>query len=270
MIFVTISSASDLDLDGVDDSIDRCPDSKITDIVNKYGCKKKRLKFTKKFTKKDAKELQKIVNNIKVDKTKYAKSKNNSIEKKSNKVSYDIAYTLYYDDYLNYIFTSNIYYKKFNLYISSLVDGKSVDNTLTIALYYQDIFLDKFIYTIGIGGDFSTKGHKYNTQYISAKVDYYYSNFLFSFGYKKVFVHNKELHNSNVYDISVGYYKGKHSILLNYELYNSFYKHNKKIKDITLNYTYQINSNLYINSQFTKSLSNHRDSTFATTIGYHF
>jgi len=254
----------DLDMDGVDDSVDKCPNSKITDIVNRYGCVKKKIKFTKKFTKKDAIELQEIVNSI--------KPLSNEVNKNSEKkkvLQCNVSLTLYHNENTSYILANSVYYGNFNLITSLQFDNKFDDSTLSLALYYQDILFDNFGYIIGAGADFNTNGHEHNTQFISFRLDYY-NSFLFSVGYKRVFTHLKSMRNSNFYDFGIGYANDKNSFLLTYTIGDDFYNIDKKTKDLTFSYTYQINYNTYINTQFTKGLSKNRDNSFSVTIGYNY
>lgn len=47
MMATGLHSFSDLDMDGVDDSVDRCPNTPLSDLVDMHGCTKERLEFKK-------------------------------------------------------------------------------------------------------------------------------------------------------------------------------------------------------------------------------
>lgn len=233
----------DNDLDGVDDSIDKCPNTELFDIVDKYGCTTKKLK-----------------------------------PKQESKIEYSLSLGYFYtnDTVTNKSYSLNfsLNYKNFNAFIETSkynVDNQSGIDDTTIALFYT--FKGNFDYTFGAGAYLPTSDTKDNkTDYFAKlKISYSFNDFDAYISYQKTFNKDKDSYNIDSYSFSLGY-----DITKNLYTSISYTKNNFNGLDENSQYfsfftNYYINNNIYLSATYTKGLNkNSIDKSFYFTVGYDF
>ena len=230
----------DSDLDGVEDSKDKCPNTPLFVLVNKDGCG---------------------VKNLKEDNVTYSLSLGYFYSKDT---------TSYSSTYLNFSFS----YKNFSGFIenskySSTTSG--LDDT-TIALYYT--LNKKLIYTIGVGAYLPTNSDIKNNKtdpFISLKIAYIYKNFDTYILYQKTFMQDSNSYNSNLYTFNIGYnFTKKLYTSISYQQSDSIYQKEQTSKSINLFLSYYIKDNIFINTSYSKGLNSYTNNSFSFAIGYDF
>jgi hypothetical protein len=234
----------DRDLDGVEDSIDKCPNSDFFVIVDKNGCSVKKL-----LNKSDASYSVSLG---------YIYSKDETIKK-------------------SYIFNLSFNYKNFSGYIESSrysMDNISGIDDTTIALYYNFNKKDNIIYTVGGGVYLPTNSEDGNRAdyYISMSAKYFKGDFSSYITYTHTFMRDSDSVDTNSYSLALGWRINNDLYsLISYTLSNSIYSSSSKTEYLNLYTSYYLNKNLYISFEATKGLnSNSIDKNFSFLVGYDF
>jgi len=237
----------DKDLDGVEDSIDKCPNSKLFDIVDKDGCSKENL------------------------------LNQNNKTKNSKLINYSIALNYFYSkDFTTnktYSISFSFNYKDFNFFIDtstySINDENKLEDT-TVALFYS---FDKVLkYTIGIGSYIPMDNEESNKVDFFTKFKIYYSfNKIDAFiSYQKIFNRDKDSSNTKSLTFNIGYNFNKNLYYSLSYTKNSTDNENKS-EYLSLFSNYYINKNVYISANYTKGLNkNSIDKSYSLSIGYDF
>ena len=267
------AEASDSDFDGVPDSIDKCPNSKITDIVNKDGCivKKLRFKSTKIFSKKNKKinrfiylhRKLKPLKTINPKKPKltvitgvgYAKSDSNT---SANYKSFSVVYN--YDK-----LTALASYSHSKI-------GEAIDD-LTLAIYCTFTIAPQSTFELGAGTYISLNSKKDNrTDYfLSAKYNYYFKKYNIGIKYEHTFMRDFNTKDTNLFNISLGMMLNKKLYLqLSYETQNALYKNKKRANTIGLYANYSINRHWFISTELKKDTRNSNSYNANLSIGYNY
>jgi len=230
-IFIHAQDFIDEDLDGVDDRIDKCPNSSLFDIVDSTGCAIKHLKV----------KVQKIS-------------------------SYDISIgfnSIKYKDntYSSETISFSYYYKDFNLNIFNSFSKEGIED-ITLEFVYKF----KRYHKIGLGfylpnSDFEGNNLDY---FIKYKYSYEYKKIDFSLLYKYIFMRDRNTQNSNTFIVSCGYeFNSNWYSSVSYSYETSIYKDEPSIKTFSLFLNYSINEHIYINTSFSKNF-------YSFNIGYSF
>ncbi len=266
------AQAADSDFDGVADNQDKCPDSKITDIVDKNGCVVKRVRFKSKklSTIKKAKKanrltyLQREIKPFKVRPLKefklsailgigYAKSNSGA---STNYKSLSLVYS----------------YDKVST-MASFCHSKAGDaiDDLTLAIYYTFNITPKSTFELG-GGSYialSSKKENKTDYFLSAKYNYYFKNYNIGIRYEHTFMHDLNAKDGNLFNLSFGAMLNKKVYMqFYYETQNAIYKNQKRTHAIGLYGSYTINKHWFISAEFKKDFrhSNNYDANF--NLGY--
>jgi hypothetical protein len=245
-LLLTILNAKfiDSDLDGVEDSLDKCPNSKLFDIVDKNGCTVRNLLTDKK--------LNKINYSLSLG---YFYSKDTTINK-----SYSLNFSINYNNFSAFIEAS-----KYNIENES-----GIDDT-TIALFYT--FKSIFNYTIGAGVYLPTNKIKNNKTdfFTKIKVSYNYKAFDSYISYQKIFTKDENSSNIDSYSFALGYNINEKTYTSISYTYNKIKSTNENSQYLSLFINYYINDNVYISSTYTKGLnSNSVKQSYYFNVGYDF
>ena len=214
------SSFIDEDLDGVDDRVDKCPNSSLFDIVDKTGCAIEHLK-------------------------------------KEEISSYDFSLGFNYikyegKTYKNKSFSFSFYKNRFSVYIYNSFNKEGIED-ITLELSY-DI---KSNHKLSLGFYLPTMEFEGNRldYFIKYKYIYTYKQFDISFSYKYTFMNDKESRNINSFVLSLGGEINKRVYsAISYTYEESIYKSQKNIKDFSLYINYSINTHLYISTTLSKNI----------------
>ena len=224
----------DNDFDGVANEDDKCPNSKITDIVNKDGCKVDKVVFTKE---------KHIDISIGFSQDKIDNSWQNSK---------NLSFAYYYGD-------SSFWLTLYRY---------SADNSYDLMLaYYHYINSHNYTIALGIGAYIPLNSNSdYKTDYfLSAKYTYYFGRTILSAQYEHLFY--KDTKDSNTLTVEYGYLISKKLyIALSY----NFYKEEENYQTLGIYTNYHLNKNWYISTNFKKELDNSTNLSFSITLGYFF
>jgi len=230
----------DNDLDGVEDSKDLCPNSKLFELVDENGCATKILiDYTKTIN--YTLSVSYIHNSDKNEDNAY------SLNLFFNYINFDLSL-----NYLKYINDNNL-------------------NELAISAYYS--FKDTINTTIGIGSylpQHSSKSNKVD-YFIGIKIAYEFKDFNCYISYKRYFNNDLETYNSNLYKLGVGYYAHNNLYTsLTYINSDSIYNSNEQKEHISIFTNYYLNKKLFISTNYAISLNSNSDNSYSITIGYDF
>ena len=230
----------DNDLDGVANEDDKCPNSKITDIVNKDGCAVDKVVFEKE---------KHIDISIGFSQDKIDNSWQNS---------QNISFAYYYGD-SNFWLTLSKY------------SGDSSDDLMLA--YYHYINSSSYTITLGLGAYIPLNSNSDNkTDYfISTKYTYYFENSALSAEYQHIFSKDTDTQDSNAITVEYGYLLSKKLyIAISYSLESSIYKGEDNSQNIGIYTNYHFNKNWYISADFKKYLQNSYNLSYSVTLGYYF
>jgi len=210
----------DSDLDGVEDSKDLCPNSKITDIVDKNGCSIERLKLPKE-------------HHIDIS-LGYVYKKYSDYSSKYN----TFAMIYYYGEY------------SLNLYLTS-----NSEDDIESSLSYSKIN-NNFLYSITLGAYFPTTSD--NKIDYFAKLGFSYIND-YNLFVNLEYDFMQDSNSKNGYILSFGIGKNLNDNLygsLSYKYNCALYDDENSNKYLTFILNYDFNSNWYISSSFGLGLDN--------------
>ncbi len=228
----------DNDLDGVANKDDKCPNSKITDIVDKYGCAVSKVVF---------KEDKHLDISIGISRDKSSGNWQNS-------------------QYLSLSY----YYGNSNFSITASKYSSNNSNDLTVAYYYY-INNPKYCISLGAGTYIPFDSNDKNDYFLSAKYTYYFYNSVLSAEYKHIFSRDVGTKDSNSLTVEYGYLINKKLfIALSYSLENSIYENKNNIQTIDFYTNYHFNKNWYISGDLQKNVSSSSDISYTVSLGYYF
>lgn len=256
----TLFAYSDTDLDGVADSIDKCPNTPFNDLVNSYGCKISKVKL--KVKKKTKWHADVIIG------TSYSGSKS------SNTYSTSLQTDYYYENFSLQASTS--YYK-------TVAKGYSNSDGLNdsfIGAAYNLHFAKHFTLRLGTGAllpTYKSSSSTNNTDYTgSSTLSYNLSKFNFFGGYTYTFINDTSssysYQNTNAYTLGTGYYFTNNLYISGaYNQSNSVYKGDTDIKTASLYAYYAINTNYFLSSSYSHGFtSSASDNALSLQVGYYF
>ena len=240
------ASFLDDDMDGVENSFDKCPNTPFTDIVDKNGCSKKSLEFS-----------QSKGGDISLG-YYYAKISDTYSQKSD---SLNLIYN--YADY-SFLFSSSKY--KIN-------DIGSGQDDTTLGIFYNKV-INNITYQIGGGVYLPTADTTDNKTDYFTKVKMIYVKDLYdiSLDYEKTFMKDINTTDTNSYTISFGYsFSENFYSSLSYSSSDSIYSDGGKLNYISLYLEYYINDDFYISSTISDGKSSEASKySYSFDIGYTF
>jgi len=230
----------DNDLDGVANEDDKCPNSKITDIVNKNGCA--------------------------IDEVVFKKEQHIDISISYNQDKIDNNWQTSQNLSLGY------YYGDSNLWLTLSKYNNNSLNNLTVAYYY---YINSSNYTISLGAGAyipinSNKSDK-TDYFLSTKYTHYFNNSAISAEYQHTFSNDTDTKDSNSLTIEYGYLiNQKLYMALSYDIESSVYKDESNYQTLGLYTNYHFNKNWYISTDIKKDLHISSKLSYSVTLGYYF
>lgn len=230
----------DNDLDGVANEDDKCPNSKITDIVNKDGCRVDKVVFKEE-------------NHIDIS-ISLGQDKVDNIWQSSQNLA------------LGY------YYKNSSFWLT--ISNYESDNSQDLALaYYHYINNSNYTITLGAGAYIPLNSENSNkTDYfLSAKYTYFLNSATLSAEFQHTFSRDTDTQDTNSLTLQYGYLFNKSLyIALSYNLESSIYKDESNLQNIGIYTNYHLNRNWYISTDFKKYIQNSSNLSYSVTVGYYF
>jgi hypothetical protein len=254
LVFISIALGSllfaeflDDDIDGIENSQDKCPDSKITDIVDEDGCSIERLIYKKEH-----------YFDISVG-ISYTKFDTNSSQ---------TAQSLY----LSYYYGENL---AINFYTSNydLDSGDSGIDDSTLGINYMMEY-DNSYYSMGAGlylPTFDIEGNEVD-YFLKAKVALQKEDFSFSLYLQHTFINDTLTQDTNTITLSSGVNINQSLYTsLSYTIQDSIYKNQDRLKTIELYGSYYFNNSFFINSSLSFGLNDYSiDKSYQISLGYSY
>ena len=265
---ICLFAYTDMDLDGVDDSIDKCPNTPITDLVDASGCSVKSLVSHHHFD---------LVMGLAYSQYNYRLNDETDTWTTTAQIDY------YYDNISLQLLTS--YYST----DSDDYDDSGMNDT-TLAAYYQYNIAPDLSLQAGFGFIFPTYDAEYNnnnTDYIgSLNLNYRTGDYSLFGGYSFIYIGDDDVtyvgsdgytyaidyQNVNAFNLGAGYYfSSKLYTSLSYYYSDSIYEDVDAIENITLYGFYSIDKNWFMTGSYAYGLSDTTsDNYFALRVGYYF
>ncbi len=263
LISASLFAYVDSDMDGVDDSVDRCPNTPITDLVDTRGCSKESLVDNNHFD---------IIVGMSFGQTDYTLTPNTNTYATTAQVDY------YYKDFSLQASTS--FYNT-----SSKGYNDSGMNDSTLAASYLLHPTDDIGVRVGVGAILPT----YNSDLNNNKTDYTASvnvnksiddASIFA-GYSYTMVNDTDVvdannvvyyQNTNAYTIGAGYdFTPQIYASLSYYQANSIYKGVQDLKSASAYIFYTIDKNWFLNLSYSRGLSDSTSDSYGyASLGYYF
>ena len=263
---------TDSDMDGVADSMDKCPNTPLTDLVDVNGCTKAKVKFTKQKNSQKSKSHADVIIGL-----NYAGSNFASLNQ-SDTYSASVQADYYYGDFSLQAYTS--YYKT----AAKDYDESGLNDSFLGASY--NVHMGKSLsLRLGVGAlipTYDTSLNNNNTDYTSsATLSYYFSKLNLFGGYAYTMINDDDVVDTNVayiyedtnaYSLGAGYYfTNKLYVSGAYNISNSIYKGIDDIKTASLYGYYAINKNQFVIFTYAYGLSDTAsDNAVSLKAGYYF
>ena len=266
---VSLLAYSDFDLDGVDDIIDRCPNTSMTELVDMHGC-----------------TIQNIEGNHHFDVILGASYSQLSptTQEKTDTLAASVQADYYYKDFSIQVATA--YFNS----ESTVTSNKGQTDTF-IGAYYQLNPLESLSLRLGGGLLLPTyDADNNNMDYTaSASLSYLYSNINFFGSYSYTLINDDDIpnvayyQNTNAYNVGVGFYPtARLYTSVAYNSSDSIYKQALRIDTLTLDKIvalesasayifYTIDKNWFTTLTYGYGLSDSASDHFAAAkVGYYF
>ena len=260
-VSTTLFAYVDSDMDGVSDKNDKCPNTPLTDLVDKNGCSTKKLYREYHFD---------VVYGFNYADTAPL------VSKQLNIPSFSLRADLYYKNYYLQSYTS--------YYVNSDENG-DVEHGLYdtyVGGGYQKTFFDSLFVSGGAGVLLPTYEDNVitnNTDYqLQASVSYMRNSIVYFGSYSFTFINDVDptkvstFQNTNAYNLGVGHYFTKKVYAsASYGLVNSVYSDITDITTASLYTSYTINKHKYFIFRYAYGLSKSaNDNSVSLLMGYHF
>ena len=261
---------SDSDMDGVDDAIDKCPNTPLTDLVDVNGCTKSKVKLKKQENNNKSVGHADVIIGL-----NYAGSNFASLNR-SDTYAASLQADYYYGDFSLQAYTS--YYKT----AAQDYDESGLNDSFLGAAY--NIHMGQSLsLRLGAGAllpTYKTSLNNNNTDYTaSATLNYYFSNFSLFGGYAYTMINDDDVvdtvyiyEDTNAYSLGGGYsFTNKLYMSATYNLSNSIYQGVDDIKTASLYGYYAINKNNFLIFTYAYGLSDSAsDNAVSLKAGYFF
>jgi hypothetical protein len=252
-------AGGDMDMDGVENSIDKCPNTPITDLVDIQGCTIKSLESPHHFD---------IIAGVSYSQTSYTGVGD------SDTISETLQADYYYKDFSIQVSTS--YYDSSN---DSYNDSGMGDSF--IGAYYKLYPLSNLNLRFGLGiilPTYDSSLNNNNTDYLaSLSFSYMLEKINMFGGYNYTIINDDDTTNvkyqdTNSYNVGVGFYPTSKLYLSgSFNSSNSIYKDVDDINTLSVYAFYTINKNWFTNFSYAYGLSDSAsDNYFSLRVGYYF
>jgi len=262
ILSTNVFAYSDKDMDGVENFLDRCPGTPITDLVDFNGCSTKSLISNNHFD---------IILGLAYSKSDYLVS--DTIQTVTNSLQIDY----FYKDFTLQLYTST--YKLSNDFISD-----NGFNDTIISGYYRFKIYDNLLLYWGLGVIFPTydtysNSIKNKTDYIgSTNLNYAINNTNIFAGYNYRIVNDYDTNNkidfrdTNSYSLGIGHYLTQRAyVSVSYNNSQSIYSRIPNIENVSVYIYYSIDQHWFSNFSYAYGLSNSASKQYTSLrIGYYF
>jgi len=260
---ISLFAYADADMDGVEDKLDKCPNTSLTDLVDINGCTKQSLVSNHHFD---------IIVGASYEETDY------DLIPKSDTIS-----TTLQMDY---------YYKNFSIQVaSSYFETNSGDysdngfNDTTTAIYYALYPTNALSVKLGIGAilpTYSSDLDNNNVDYLgSLNISYKVGDFSIFAGYNYNIINDDDIvdanntikyRNTNAYSSGIGYnFTPSLYANISYFQSDSIYENVEDVKSASIYMFYSISENWFTNLTYSNGLSKSTSDHYsAIKLGYYF
>lgn len=261
LIFITAASLSllaysDYDMDGVDDAIDKCPNTPFSELVDIEGCTIKKLWSEQHFS---------VMYGISFSETNYATTKDTDTLSQTLQIDY------YYEDF-SFQASSSYYY----------TDDDNGMNDSFLGAYYK--FSPSKELTLRVGGGvilptYDTALDNNNMDImVSANFSYMLENMNIFGGYSHTVINDDDVlgvvayQNTDSFSGGLGFYPLNDLYVSGYYTNSeSIYKDSDEIETLTLYTFYSIDKNWFTTFSYSYGLSDSAsDNSIALHLGYYF
>jgi len=240
---ILYSQILDDDMDGVENALDKCPNTPFFALVDRYGCTTKKLSVPSRAS------YSISIGYLNIDDDNFQQR------------SYVLDFSFYYKNLKGYIETSRYD-----------IDSEQGQDDTTLAIFYR--YKNTFDYSIGIGVYLPTDSYSKNkTDYFTKiKISHNYKDIDTFIYYKKTFMNDTDTYDTNTYGAGLGYsFHDNIYSSLEYYQNNSIYNKSVKLKYVTLYINYYLKNNFFISSSYLKGQNKQSiDKTFSLSLGYNF
>jgi len=271
LVLVLLSTMSlfayvDSDLDGVEDSLDRCPNSAMTDIVDIQGCPVRSLVSQHHFD---------IIAGL-----SYDEEKDIAFVDTFSRTTESLQIDYYYKNFSLQMLTS--YYQSSTSFDGNLSDvDESGMNDTTLAAYYQTQVTPSLALRFGVGAilpTFDSSLDNEATDYLaSINLSYTVGKASLFAGYTRTMINDDDVgliqyQDTNAFSGGVGYYlTPKLYTSLSYFQSDSIYKDVDDTKSASAYLFYSLSSHWFTTLAYSKGLSDPTsDHYLALRVGYYF
>lgn len=253
---LSLSAYSDYDMDGVDDSNDRCPNTPFNELVDIKGCTVKTLASEHHFD---------VIYGLSFSEADYTSTPKSDTLSQSLQIDY--------------------YYQNFSLQASSSYydsDSDSGMNDSFVGAYYKLSPENELTLRFGVGAiipTYDTELDNNNMDFIgSANFSYMLKSINLFGGYSYTVINDDDVlgivsyQNTSSYSGGVGFYPLKNLYMSgSYNNSESIYKGSEDIETLSLYTFYSINANWFTNLSYSYGLSDSAsDNAIAVRLGYYF
>ena len=268
LIGANLYAYTDSDLDGVEDSKDKCPNTPLTDLVDINGCSKKSLVSNHHFD---------IILGA-----SYFDSDSRTVNT-TNTVSTSVQFDYYYKN-----FSLQTYTSYFNTSGNNFSDNGFYDSFIGVA--YRFWLSKNFQARVGTGAilpTYDTSLNNNNTDYSATlNLSYRIKKFNIFVGYRYTLINDDNViitdasgnqrtiayQNTNSFSAGIGYYiNSKLYTSLAYNQSNSIYKNNDDLQTANIYGFYSINKHWFTTLSYSKGLSKSATKNYISLrLGYYF
>jgi hypothetical protein len=245
LLFVHLSASVDSDMDGVDNDMDRCPNTPFFELVDKTGC------TTDKIALKAEHHYDIMLG------AAYVKMNNGETD---TLVSFVADY--YYENFIFTLFTQP--YSQNNTY-----DGTDI----YLSVNYK-VIMDNFTIKFGPGMVLPIDADSSNeTDYfLNVNLNYKIDKFDLNLYYKYTYMNDALTQNIDTKAVSIGYYLFDTTYInLSYSTEKSIYKGIENVENTALVLNHAITEHWFTNLRFTYGLSDSaNDLSTTVNLGYYF
>ena len=261
IVTLQLQAYVDSDLDGVADSDDKCPNTPLSELVNKEGCSIKTLYHEYHFD---------VVYGFNYADTAPLVAKHLNIP------SFSLRADMYYKNYYLQTYTAYFVHSDANGDIQNGFYDTFVGGG------YQKYFFESLFVSVGAGALFPTYHDSViqnNTDYqTQASLSYMHKNFTLFGSYSYTLINDKDttkvstFQNTNAYSVGAGRYISKKTYLsLSYNFSNSVYTDVSDLSTASAYLSYTINPHKYFLLRYSYGLSKSANqNSFSLLVGHHF
>ncbi|MCW9027277.1 MAG: transporter [Thiovulaceae bacterium] len=254
-------SYSDYDLDGIDDSYDRCPNTPFSELVDAYGCTTSSLISAHKFD---------IIYGMSYTSSDYS-------GETTNTNSHGLQFDYYYKDFSLEISTS--YYNS-----TSVSYNDNGANDSFVGAYYQFLPIKNLKIKTGLGfiiPTYDSELNNNNTDYTGTiSLSYALDKVNLFIGYNYTKINDDDLNtdiivnyqDTNSFNLGIGFYPSQ-KLYLSSSYFNSdsVYVDVEKINTVSVYAFYTLNSRWFTTLNYSHGLSDSASDTYLSMkVGYNF